>query len=182
MLKFTPVKTLVLTLAVLCIATACSSTRTQKSAGEQIDDTVIATKIKTALIADPLTEAHDIDVAMFKGRVQLNGFVESDAQRQKAGQIARGVNGVMAVDNNLKLKGAERTTGEVIDDAAIKVKVKAALAKDERAEAHQIEVISHDGVVLLGGFVNTAAAKAAAGAITKTVEGVLRVDNQIAVR
>ena len=60
---------------------ACASTRTQKSMGEQIDDTMITTKVKAELIGDPLTKAHEIDVEVFKGRVQLNGFVRTEAMR-----------------------------------------------------------------------------------------------------
>ncbi len=63
---------LVVTLAMV----ACASTRTQKSAGEQVDDSVTTGCVKSALIADPVTKAHQIDVETFKGTVQLNGFVD----------------------------------------------------------------------------------------------------------
>jgi hypothetical protein len=56
---------------------------------------------------------------VFKGRVQLNGFVDSDQERLQAIAVARKVDGVTDVDNNLKLKGAERTAGEVVDDATL---------------------------------------------------------------
>jgi osmotically-inducible protein OsmY len=67
----------VMTLAMV----ACASTRTQKSAGEQVDDTVTTAAVKSALIADPVTKAHQIDVETFKGTVQLNGFVDTRRAR-----------------------------------------------------------------------------------------------------
>jgi hyperosmotically inducible periplasmic protein len=162
---------------------ACTSTRTQKSAGEQIDDTVITGKIKADLIGDPVTKAHEIDVEVFKGRVQLNGFVRDNDMRQRAVAIAKQVNGVVAVDNNLKLKGAATvSTGEQIDDGMLTARIKTALAEDERTKAAQINVETRNAVVLLAGFVNNAAARTAAGELARGVAGVARVDNQIAVK
>ena len=169
------------TMAML-LATACTSTRTQKSAGESVDDAVIATRVKGDLISDPLTKARDIDVVVFKGRVQLNGFVDSSAESSQASSLARRVSGVTAVDNNLKLKGAERSPTDVIDDGALSTQVKAALAGDERTKAYQIEVNTRNAVVLLAGFVNNAASRGAAGEIARDIKGVTRVDNQIAVK
>ena len=174
--------TLVVAVALLATA-ACASTRTQKSMGEQIDDTVITTKVKADLIADPVTKAHEIDVEVFKGRVQLNGFVRSEAMRTQAVKLARAVNGVVAVDNNLKLKQAgERTDGEVVDDATLTASVKSALASDTRTNALRINVETRDSVVLLAGFVNTADGRTAAGEVARGVTGVTRVDNQLAVK
>jgi hyperosmotically inducible protein len=182
MTRFKPLTSVVFATLLLCVATACSSTRTQKSAGEVIDDGVMTAQIKSALIGDPVTKARDIDVTIFKGRVQLNGFVDSNDERAQATRVARSVHGVKAVDNNLKLKGPERTAGAVIDDATITAKVKTALTTDERTKAHQIDVTTHDSVVLLGGFVDSTTASAAALSIARSIAGVTRVDNQLAIR
>ena len=96
--------------------------------------------------------------------------------------MARKVDGVTDVDNNLKLKGAERTAGEVVDDATLTAKVKSALAADERTNAHQINVETRDAVVLLAGFVNNVASRAAANDVAMSIGGVSRVDNQLAVK
>ncbi len=168
------------TLAV-CLATACTSTRTQKSAGEGIDDAVIGTKIKTALIGDPITEAHHIDVQVFKGRVQLNGFVESAAEISQATKLARDVGGVVGVDNNLKVR-AEKTAGAAVDDTAIMGKVKAALIGDSRTKSHQIELAINQGVVQMAGFVDSAATRTAAVEIVRGIEGVVRIDNQMQIK
>src|SRR6478735_7268025 len=88
---------LVVTMAMV----ACASTRTQKSAGEQIDDTTTTGRVKAALIADPVTKAHQIDVEVFKGTVQLNGYVDTSASKERATQVAKATHGVVAVHNNL---------------------------------------------------------------------------------
>jgi osmotically-inducible protein OsmY len=178
----TPLRAVALSAVLACLVAGCSSTRTQKSAGESIDDTVIATRIKADLIGDPVTKAGDIDVEVFKGRVQLNGFVGSGAESSRATDVARKVNGVTAVDNNLKMKGAERTVSDTVDDGSLSVQVKGALAADERTKAYQIDVNTRNAVVLLAGFVNNAAARTAAGEIATGVRGVAKVDNQIAVK
>ena len=180
--KMFSVRNVTLATVVLCMAAACSSTRTQKSAGETVDDAVIATKVKAELIDNEMTKARDIDVEVFKGRVQLNGFVDSSAESTEAARVARNVNGVAGVDNNLKLKGPGRDAGDVADDGAISAAIKAALASDERTKAHQIDINTRNGVVLLAGFVDTAAARGAAFNIATGVKGVVKVDNQIAVK
>ena len=46
---------------------ACASTRTQQAPGEYLDDATITTKVKSALIANPVAEAHKIEVETFRG-------------------------------------------------------------------------------------------------------------------
>ena len=83
---------------------ACSSTPTQQSTGQAIDDGVITAKVKAKLIEDPVTKAHQIDVDTFKGNVQLSGFVESDQARTRALQIARDVDGVKNVKDGMQIR------------------------------------------------------------------------------
>src|SRR6187399_1385676 len=149
---------LVVTMAMV----ACASTRTQKSAGEQVDDSVTTGLVKSALIADPVTKAHQIDVEVFKGTVQLNGFVDSAESKQRATEVAKKTDGVKAVQNNLTVDTKDRSSGEVVNDAEITTKVKSALAGDPRTKAHQVNVETHEGVVQLSGFVDTSEAKSTA--------------------
>lgn len=176
------IRNLTLATVVLCMASACSSARTPKSAGETVDDAVIATKVKAELIDNNLTKARDIDVAVFKGRVQLNGFVDSRAESAEAATVARRIKGAVGVDNNLKMKGESRDAGDVVDDGAISAAIKTALAADERTNAHQIGINTRNGNVLLAVLVDTAAARTAALDIASGFKGVVRVDNQIAVK
>ena len=83
---------------------ACASTPKQEGTGEYIDDSVITTKVKSLLAADDFLKSFQIGVESRKGIVQLSGFVNSQAAVNKAGQIARGVEGVKYVKNDLIVK------------------------------------------------------------------------------
>jgi osmotically-inducible protein OsmY len=83
---------------------ACASTPKQEGTGEYIDDSVITAKIKTQLATDDFLKSFQISVESRKGIVQLSGFVNSQAAVEKAGQIARGVKGVVSVRNDLIVK------------------------------------------------------------------------------
>lgn len=173
----------VLMTGVLVATAACTPTRTQKSAGEQLDDTVVTAKVKTALIADPATKARQIDVEVFRGTVQLNGFVDNATEKSAATRVARAVEGVKTVRNNLDVRpGGQTTVGEKVDDATVTTKVKAALVEHPSTKAHQINVATSDGVVQLSGFVDSAAAKAAAGDVARSVGGVKSVRNELDVK
>lgn len=91
-------------LALLFIPLGCGGGPQSASVGEHIDDSAITTKVKSKLLRDPSVSGSDINVRTFKGRVQLNGFVDSADQIDKAGNLAREVTGVESVENNLTLK------------------------------------------------------------------------------
>jgi hyperosmotically inducible periplasmic protein len=169
-------------LVVSLAAVACASTRTGKSAGEQVDDSVTTGRVKAALIADPTTKAHQIDVETYKGTVQLNGFVDSSESKERAAEVARNTKGVTAVRNNLTVRANDRSAGGTVDDSAITAKVKAALAQDARVKAHQVNVETRDGVVQLSGFVESSEAKQTAEELARKVDNVKSVDNEIDVK
>lgn len=171
-----------LTSVALVAAAGCSPTRTQKSMGEQIDDTVLLTKVKAALIGDEVTKARQIDVEVFRGTVQLNGFVDSAEQKSRATTVTRGVEGVRKVQNNLAVAAGGESVGQVVDDTTITTKVKAALADDAATNAFQINVETKNGVVQLSGFVDNSAGKAAATRVARSVGGVRSVRNEIDVK
>lgn len=91
-------------LLILITLVACASTRTHESAGEYVDDSVITTKVKTLLANDDFFKSFQISVETYKGIVQLSGFVNSQQAVDKAGQMARSVQGVNSVKNNLIVK------------------------------------------------------------------------------
>ena len=160
-------------------AVACSESPTDKTASAQIDDTVVLSSVKAALIADPVTQARQIDVEVNKGIVQLNGFVDSEAEKSQAAALATGVDGVLEVRNNLAINAGSETLAEKIDDSVLTAKVKAALIESPDTKAHEINVETMEGVVQLSGFVDDLAAKEAAAAVAKSVEGVKEVNNEI---
>ena len=79
----------------------CASTPGQSGTGEFIDDSVITTKVKSELIAVPDLKSLQINVETFKGVVQLSGFVDSVESVQKAAEVARSIEGVVSVKNDL---------------------------------------------------------------------------------
>ncbi len=84
--------------------TGCGSTSKKEGTGEYIDDTVITTKVKAAILNEPMLKSAEINVETFKGVVQLSGFVSSSASIDKAIEVARGVAGVKSVKNSMHLK------------------------------------------------------------------------------
>jgi hyperosmotically inducible protein len=90
--------------AFLAAVTGCAATPTQEGTGEYVDDTVITTKVKAAVLKEPSLKSAEINVETFKGVVQLSGFVSSQADINKAAEIARGVSGVKSVKNDMRLK------------------------------------------------------------------------------
>ena len=82
----------------------CAGTATKESTGEYFDDTWITTKVKAALIEDPLVKSAEVNVETFKGTVQLSGFVSSSAAMQQAVKVARSVKGVTSVKNDMQIK------------------------------------------------------------------------------
>ena len=84
--------------------TACGSSRNRESTGEYFDDSAITAKVKAAFVQSNEVKATNIQVETFRGRVQLSGFADSNAEIQKAEEIARGVSGVRSVRNDIRLK------------------------------------------------------------------------------
>lgn len=89
----------------LLVAVAgCASTSKSEGTGEYIDDTVITTKVKAEIFNEPTLKSRELNVETFKGTVQLSGFVSSQADINKAVEVARSVKGVKSVKNDMKIK------------------------------------------------------------------------------
>ena len=101
--RFAPRAALAAALASALLA-ACAGSPARESTGELIDDSVITTKVKSALLADKSVSAVDVSVDTFKGRVLLAGFVKSADERQRAVRVARSVSGVKEVSNRIELR------------------------------------------------------------------------------
>lgn len=98
------------------VTTGCKSNsgpEEKRTAGTYVDDSAITAKIKSKMIGDSVVKAHQINVDTFQGNVQLNGFVDNQAQKSRAEELARNTAGVLSVQNNLQLRpeaaGAGRT-------------------------------------------------------------------------
>jgi osmotically-inducible protein OsmY len=77
---------------------------TPETTGEYLDDSVITTRVKAALLDTPALKSFQISVTTYKDVVQLSGFVDSSESARLAGKVAEGVKGVARVRNDLIVK------------------------------------------------------------------------------
>ncbi len=94
----------VMPLGVSLLASGCAGDRYHESTGEGIDDTATTGRVKKALHGDPQYKFEDVKVSTFKGTVQLSGFADSRDSKNRAGDIAKTVEGVKDVVNNITVK------------------------------------------------------------------------------
>ncbi|HEY6821564.1 MAG TPA: BON domain-containing protein, partial [Burkholderiales bacterium] len=83
-------------LAAVALVAGCTSTPTQESTGQYMDDSAITAKVKAAIFNDASLKSAEINVETFKRQVQLSGFVSSSANMDEAVAVARGVGGVLS--------------------------------------------------------------------------------------
>ncbi len=164
----------------------CGRTETpadkQVSAGTHLDDAVITTKVKSTLMTDNLGKGGDTSVETRKGEVLLSGFVDNQAQADRAVQLAKGVEGVTSVQNKLMVKDGKSTAGNVLDDSVVTVKVKSALLADDSTRGTEFAVTTNKGVVQLSGYVDSADEQARATSVARNVEGVQSVVNDTSIK
>jgi hyperosmotically inducible protein len=152
------------------------------SAGTELDDSVITTKVKSTLLTETQGKGADTSVETRKGEVLLSGFVDNQAQADKEVELAKAVAGVQSVQNKLMIKDGKSTAGAVLDDSVVTVKVKTALMTDDQTKANQIAVTTNKGVVQLSGFVDSADEQARATSVARNVEGVQNVVNDTSIK
>lgn len=83
---------------------SCSSSPQSESAGQYVDSSAASAKIKTELLSDDLVSGTSIDVETYKGTVILSGFVDSEAEKERAVEIAESMKGVRDVEEALIVK------------------------------------------------------------------------------
>jgi len=82
----------------------CAASQKHESTGQYVDDSVITTKVKTAVFEEATLKTLQINVKTYQGVVQLSGFVDSTQSISRAGEVARRVEGVREVKNDLVVK------------------------------------------------------------------------------
>lgn len=150
--------------------------------GTDIDDSVITSSVKSALLADADIKSFDFKVETRKGEVLLSGFVDNQAQLDRATAATRAVAGVKSIQNNVVLKGAPTTVGKKVDAAIITSKVKSALLGDPSVKSLDISVVTRDDEVLLSGFVDNQAQVDRAMEVARGIEGVRLVRNEMSIK
>lgn len=93
-----------LTALALLSASGCAVTRGQQTVGAYIDDATITTTIKARFVDSKAVDASSISIETLNGTVMLSGFAKSANERDTAERIARGVNGVKAVKNQIVIQ------------------------------------------------------------------------------
>jgi hyperosmotically inducible protein len=125
----------------------------KRSIGTMVDDSVISTTVKTKMIADEFVKARHIDVDVLNGVVYLIGVVESSSQKRMAADIARGVEGVRRVENQLIVGKA--SAGQFLNDTILTSKIKTELLKAPDVRSTNIDVDTNNNVITLTGIVQS---------------------------
>ncbi len=84
--------------------TGCKKEPVERTAADRQTDDNLADQVKAAFATSPSFKFPDVQVAAFKGAVQLSGFVISDDQKEAAETLAKNVSGVQSVENKISLK------------------------------------------------------------------------------
>lgn len=147
--------------------------------GTEIDDSVVTTRVKSALLTDHDIKSFDIKVETRKGQVQLGGFVDTRERMDKAMALVRKVEGVKGVDNGMTLKQGQTTMGNAVDDSVITTRVKSALFAVPDIKSFDIAVVTRKGEVQLSGFIDSDDQIQRVLAIVRSVEGVQGVVNEM---
>lgn len=99
------VATVILASASVVWVAGCSVARHQETVGEYVDGSIVTAEVKAKLANDPVASAANISVKTIEGgEVQLSGFAKSQQEKDRAGAIARSVDGVISVRNDLVVK------------------------------------------------------------------------------
>lgn len=84
--------------------TGCAGNSNTRSTGEYIDDKTLQHNVSSALSSNAEYKFDQVNVDVYRGTCQLSGFVDTQAQKDKAGNIAKSVPGVTSVDNNITVR------------------------------------------------------------------------------
>jgi len=88
----------------LLTASGCAVTRGQETVGSYVDDTTITTRIKARFVENTYVDATSIRVETLNGTVMLSGFAKSVTEKNTAEGLARGVNGVKSIKNEIAIR------------------------------------------------------------------------------
>jgi len=180
--------TMALTVTAAAFITGCNrqesvpASASPTTVGTELDDTVITTRVKSALLADQDIKGFDIKVETRKGMVLLSGFVDNQIQIDRVMSVTRIVEGVRDVENRMTLKDGTATVGNKLDDGIVTTKVKSALLADSSIKSAQIAVVTQKGEVQLSGFLDNQMQIDRAIAVAGAIEGVRNVVNEMSIK
>ena len=158
---------------------AVSAKATEKT---PITDSWLTAKTKIALAADSRVKGRQIDVETTEGQVMLRGKVDSDAAKGAAEEIAKKLDGVKSVKNDLEVVAPSAREAVEDKDDAITARVKTQIAMDSDLKKSDIAVQTNAGVVSLTGEVPNIMTSASASWTTWQVAGVKSVKNDLTLK
>jgi hyperosmotically inducible protein len=170
------------------IGISASALADSASVGAAISDTAITAKVKAKFADDTRLKTSNISVTTNNGVVALTGSAPSSDAKSAAEQLAKTVDGVASVDDEIaspsladeaatKTKHAAHATGKVASDSWITTKVKSALLADSVTKGVDISVSTTSGVVTLSGTLASSDQVAHAVATAKKIKGVKSVES-----
>lgn len=153
----------------------------------QNSDIVIKTKIVTAYTLNSQLNPFDIKVTVDNSNVNLTGSVQDAGEKDLAEEIAKGVDGVGTVTNNIMVEKSTKrsnkpTFTQTVDDATTTAAVKSKLLMNSNTSGLDIHVKTVNGIVTLTGAVKSKTEKELAGKLTANTDGVLKVKNNLTVK
>lgn len=86
--------------------TGCAGNSNTRSTGQYIDDKTLQHSVRSALNDNAEYKFDQVNVDIYRGTCQLSGFVDTQAQKDQAEKLAKGVQGVTSVDNNITVRAA----------------------------------------------------------------------------
>jgi hyperosmotically inducible periplasmic protein len=152
---------------------------TTTDAKEAVSDSWLTSKAKIALFADDRVKGKDVRVETVNGEVFLRGKIDSQEAKAAAEQIAKNVEGVKKVKNDLQVVAPTARKAVSADDKQITKAVETTLTKDPQLK--KIDVRTDAGVVVLSGEVPNITAAAKASEMAHRIDGVKAVKNEIRV-
>lgn len=147
-----------------------------------MSDSWITAKTKIALFADSRVKGSDINVATTNGAVTIRGKVDTDAAKQAAESIAKGIDGAKTVKNDLQVVAPIKREAVDDKDEAITARVNEQMAKDTQLKTAGIKAQTNAGVVSLSGEVPDLTTSAQASWSAWQVPGVKSVKNDLTVK
>ena len=154
---------------------AKSATEGAKTA---VSDSWITSKTKIALFADERVKGREVSVDTQKGVVHLRGKVDSDEAKSAAADVAKNVEGVQSVKNDLQVVAPTARKAVDANDKEIAKAVGALLTQDMQLK--KVDVRADGGIVTLTGEVPSITASAKASEMARNVPGVKSVKNELA--
>jgi hyperosmotically inducible protein len=148
----------------------------------QVNDSWITAKTKIALFADSRVKGSEINVETSQGSVIIRGKVDSDAAKQAAEGIAKGIDGAKTVKNDLQVVAPAKREATDDKDDAITARVNEQIAKDAQLKKAGIRAKTNAGVVSLTGEVQDLTTSAQASWTAWQVPGVKSVKNDLTVK